>query len=276
MIFAAAMLMFGSCKNNSAISEKPVITVSIEPQRWLLERIVGDHMEVRTLMARGGNPENYEPAFSHLADLEKSLCYMKMGNLGFETAIVSRISANIPDLKIVNTSDSIDLIVDDDGHDHGIDPHVWSSARNARIISRNMLRTVSELDPRNADDYKANFINLSHTIDSIDSVCAVILAPLNNRSFLVRHPSLSYFARDYNLEQISVGAEGKEHSIPDTRDVLKKAAESNASVYLIQQDFDASKASGLIGESLRVVSINPLNYDWPSELLHTADAIAGR
>lgn len=271
-------MIFGSCKNHSLPDEKPIITVSIEPQRWMLQRITGNRMEVRTLLARGGNPENYEPSFSHLADLENSSLYIKMGNLGFEQALIGRITSGFPNLTIVNASDSIDLIIDNHGHDNGIDPHVWSSTQNARIISRNMLRAVKNLDPKNAKFYDTNYAELIQTIDSVDAVCRELVADLPSATFVVWHPSLSYFARDYNLHQLSVGAEGKEHSIINTRRVLDLINQENAAVMLVQQDFDVAKAAAIINgdNQLRVESINPLNYEWDKELVHTAKAIAGR
>ncbi len=200
-----------------------MITVSIEPQRWLLEQIVGDRMEVRTLLSAGGDPESYEPAFSHLATLEESRCYMCVGNLGFEAAVIDKIRANNPDLKIVNVSDSIEYIVSAEcGHDHGIDPHVWSSAANARIMAENMLRNVSELDPEHSDEYYSNFIAHIATIPSVDSVCRDLLAPLKGGAFVVWHPSLSYFARDYGLQQIAVGAEGKEPSVGEMQEMIDR------------------------------------------------------
>lgn len=279
VISAAAALGLGSCIN-SVGNSKPVITVSIEPQRWLLERIVGDKMEVRTLLSTGGNPESYEPAFSHMATLEESTCYMQVGNLGFEAAIIDKVRANNPRLRIVTTSDSITYITGGhhNGHSNGIDPHVWSSASNARIMAENMLRTVKEIDPANADAYTANFIALTARIDSVDSVCRTILTPLQGSAFMVWHPSLSYFARDYGLTQIAVGSEGKEQSVADTRAIIDRMDRSQASVFLVQKDFDTSRASVVASDNaaaMRISTINPLNYDWDSELLHTARAIAG-
>ena len=279
VIVAAAGLALGSCNRSAAPeAEKPVLTVCIEPQRWLLERIVGDRMEVRTLMARGGNPESYEPTFADLAKLESGVCFFEVGHLPFEAAIVDKVRANKPDLKIINSSDSIRLIVDDHGHDHGIDPHVWNSTANARIIAANMLRAVKDLDPEGSATYEANFRRLNAVIDSVDSVCAAILEPAAGASFIVWHPSLSYFARDYGLHQLAVGAEGKEHSVHNTRDVVNHIAEHGASVFLVQKDFDTSKADVIAksGANTRVETINPLNYEWDNELINTARAIAGR
>ncbi|MDE7336352.1 MAG: zinc ABC transporter substrate-binding protein [Muribaculaceae bacterium] len=277
IVIAAAGLLTGSCNRSANQPEKPVITVSIEPQRWLLERIAGDRFEVNSLMARGGNPESYEPSFADLAKLESSACYIKVGHLPFEAAIIEKIRSNRPDLKIVDSSDSIELISDDHGHDHGVDPHVWNSPRNVRIMAGNMLGALKAIDPDGAAVYDANFAALSASIDSVDALCASILAPVSGETFIVWHPSLSYFARDYGLHQLAVGAEGKEHSVDDTRKIVNHIAEHGASVFLVQKDFDTSKADVIArsGGNLRVETINPLNYDWDSELVETARAIAG-
>jgi zinc transport system substrate-binding protein len=281
-----SLLSLGSCKD-SAVSGKPVVTVSIEPQRWLLEQIVGDKMEVQSLLARGGNPESYEPAFSHLELLERSRAYFCVGNLGFETAILEKVRANNPDLPIVMTSDSIDIIYNTHKHhhygnaDHGTthneaDPHTWSSAANAKIMAENMLRALTQLDTVNAAYYTARYVGLAQRIDSVDHAVRAILEPHRGEAFMVWHPSLSYFARDYGLRQIALGFEGKEFSVADTRAVIDSAAQLHASVLMVQKDFDRAKSDPIAkGSSMRVETINPLNYDWDQEMLHTARCIAG-
>lgn len=266
-------MLIGGC-NNTDSRPKPTITVSIEPQRWLLERIVGDRMEVNTLIANGANPESYEPSFAHLANLERSVCFMQIGNLAFETSLTDKISANNPGLKIVDTSAGIRLITGDHGHDHGIDPHVWNSARNARIIARNMLNAIIDIDPEGADSYRSNFSRLCASIDSVDSICSTLLAPHGSASFMVVHPSLSYFARDYGLHQLPVGTEGKEHSVADARRALDEANEHNARVFLVDKDFNEANAAVIAGSGIKTATINPLNYEWDTELTQTARAIA--
>ena len=273
---AFGSLLSTGCRNRAADKlNKPVLTVSIEPQRWMLERIVGDKMAVSSLLARGGNPENYEPAFSHLASLEQSEAYFCVGNSGFEEAILQKVRANNPSLPIIVTSDSIALIHDEHaGHNHGVDPHVWSSAKNARTMAENMYREVIKIDPRNKDTYTKNLINLLQSIDSVNSVCDSILTPAKGSSFLVWHPSLSYFARDYGLNQVTLGAEGKELSVKDTQNLINQVDSLGAKVFLVQKDFDNTRADAITAGRLKVATIDPLNYDWASELVHTAKSIA--
>lgn len=273
---------------------KPVVSVSIEPERALLEQIAGDRLEVRSLMAKGGNPESYEPSFSHLANLRNSLAYFRMGNLGFESAILEKVMAGNPDLPIYCVSDSICLIAGTHGHSHShadehadghahetqaYDPHTWTSVKNARIIAANMLRGLKEVDPANADYYTANFIRLTAGLDSLDAALTRKLEPHRGETFVVWHPSLSYFARDYGLHQLSLGDENKEPSVAMTRSLIDSARASGARVMFLQQDFDRSRVQSITdasasGEAMRTVTINPLSPRWADELTAIADAIA--
>ncbi len=274
--------MLGSCASSSQ-PEKPTITVSIEPQRWLLERIVGNKINVNTILATGADPEIFEPSFSSMKMLEQSICYMKMGNFGFEKQIVERIKTNHPDINIVNSADSVQLIIEEHhehchgGHEHGIDPHVWNSAENARIIATNMYRAVIKLDSINQDNYRENYHKLIQHIDSVDSVCAKTLQQAAGKAFVVWHPSLSYFARDYGLQQIAIGTEGKDLSISETKHILGHIQQNKAIVFLVENNADINRAKVIAAEipSIRISTICPLNYDWDQEIMQTAASIAG-
>lgn len=287
LMVAVAIVVFVVGCADPAARKIPVVSVSIEPQRWLLEQIVGDKMEVRSLMGNGGNPEHYEPTFSHLANLEKSVAYFQVGNLGFESAIMEKVQANNPDLPIYCVSDSIRMILDTHHHDHhkdseeclAYDPHTWSSVKNAKIMAANMLRGMKEVDADNAAYYTRNFITLSHKLDSLDLMLTEKLAPVCGGSFIVRHPSLSYFARDYGLTQLALGMENKELSVEETRSLIDRARSAGTTVFFIQKDFDRSQAVAItdgLGSDIKLISINPLAYEWADEIQVVADAIAGK
>lgn len=277
-VCAALFFSFSSCTQSPVVRPKPVISVSIEPQRWLLEQIVGDRMEVKTLMANGGNPETYEPSFSHLANICRSLAFFQVGNLGFETAIIEKVRANNPAMPIFCVTDSVRLIHEHDcgNHSHGaVDPHTWSSAVNAKVMAANMLRGMIEIDSVHSEEYINNFIALSDRLDSLDLRLREILP--EGAAFIVWHPSLSYFARDYGLHQIALGAEGREPSVADLRRLLGRAASSDACVFLIQRDFDRNQADALVaglGGHIKVAEFSPLSYDFDNQLISIAESIA--
>ena len=90
----AVMLMVLACCGSKPTDGKPTLTVSIPPQKYLLEQIVGDKYEVNSLLAPGTNPENYDPSMNHLVGLQRSEAYFRLGNLGFEAAALPKISEN--------------------------------------------------------------------------------------------------------------------------------------------------------------------------------------
>ena len=260
---------------------QPIVTVSIEPQRYLLEQIVGDKVQVRSLLTEGANPETYDPTVTHMFNLGNSQGYLLIGNIGFEAAIADKVSEANPDLPTYNTSEGVIPVYGTHSHgDHvheSIDPHTWTSVKNARVITANMLAAMKELDPANADYYQKNFNNFSQRLDSLDTLIARRLANCHGKAFMVWHPSLSYFARDYGLEQIVVGnAEHKESSIAELRASIEKGRSQGARIFFFQKDYDSRQVAAINNEFAAVeVDINPLSYDWWDEMIKITDAIAG-
>ena len=80
-----------------------IISVTIEPQRYFVEKIVGDKFEVNTIVPAGTSPETYDPSPSQMVDLGKSSLYFKVGYLGFENAWGQTLKDNNVDVKIINT-----------------------------------------------------------------------------------------------------------------------------------------------------------------------------
>ncbi len=272
----AAMILI-SCGNS--VQEKRMITVSILPQKFMLKKIVGDRFEISCMLNEGNNPEAYEPSMTHLMNIEHSVAYFCIGYIGFEDAIVGKAHVNNPDLKIFNTSKGVEVIrgthFSPEGEHNEADPHLWTSVANAIKISQNMLAAVVELDPDNADEYTRNFNAFKSELDSLDSRIKSQLAGKQGSAFLVWHPSLSYFARDYGLRQVSLEYEGKEIPIDKLKQNIDAARESGAHVLFVQREFDSRQAE-TIGEELgvKMVKINPMSYNWETELENIANAIA--
>lgn len=283
-IIPALMLLavtLGGCR---PAQERPVITVSIEPQRYLLEQIVGDRYEINCLLAEGANPETYDPSMTRLLNLEHSSAYMMAGHLPFEEAIISKVERNNPDLPLVDTSAGIEPITgthsehyhSDDAHHHAeTDPHIWTSVKNARIMASNMLAAMKQNDPDHADYYTGRYNRLDARLDSLDRAFTAQLAPAAGQTFAVWHPSLSYFARDYDLNQLSLSPEGKEASVTRLKAAADSAVASGVKVLFFQQGIDSRQAlvaNEEIGATL--VEINPLAYDWQTQITAVADALS--
>lgn len=283
LLGAAAVAAFSGC--SSKVSSRPVVTVSIDPQKWLLDSIVGDKVEVRSLLPGDANPENFDPPLAALKSASGGILYMKMGHLPWEDALALRLKDGNGRLRVVDTSEGIDLIADsghshlhddgDDHHDHaGTDPHKWTSVRNARVIASNMLDAMVEADPVNADEYRRRHAELDRGLARMDSAMSARLAPLRGQGFMVWHPSLSYFARDYGLTQIALGGGGKEISLPGLMDRLRSVSASPGRlVMFVQPQMDESGRSDAIVQATgaRKAMFNPMAADWDKTMMQLVD-----
>lgn len=259
---------------------KHLLAVSVEPQRAMLQEIAGDGYEVVTLLANGANPETFEPTMKTRMAIEKADAYFTTGKMPFETATARSLPETV---RIVDTSAGIEPVYGthdhghgEVGHEHGeADPHTWVSVRNARVMAQNMRDALVETDPENADVFTANHARLDARLDSLDKAIGRRLEGAH-KAFAVWHPSLSYFARDYGLKQISVGFENKEMSPKRIAHVRDEARDEGVRVFFFQKEYDSRQAETL-NEAIgaKMVTINPMAYDWEQELTKIAEAMAG-
>ncbi len=284
LLIITAMAFLCACGAGSGgQSDARNLTVSLEPQRYLLEKIAGPDWTVTALLGRGEDPENFDPSISDLKKLHDSKVYFKTGTLEFEKQLESRMPDGI---RFYDTSVGIDVITGTHGncrhhdhniagHDHEGDPHTWTSVRNAKIMSRNMLSAMIEISPSDSAVFRENYRRLIAELDSCDSVIASLLEPLKGKAFMVWHPSLSYFARDYGLRQLSMGMDNKEMSARDFKRRIDMVRSEDALVFLVQPDFDTGRSEAIASAAgNRSATINTLVYDMPAELLRISQIIS--
>lgn len=293
LLLLSSCLLVAACtgrasKSNNGDEEKPVITVTLEPQRYFTEAIAGDKFKVVSMVPKGSSPETYDPVPQQLVSLGDSKAYFRIGYIGFEQTWMERLMNNTPHIQVFDTSKGIDLILNNgdhdhghghgphDGHTHAVEPHVWNSTANALIIAGNTYKALSQLNKANDAYYMARYDSLCQRIQHTDSLIRQQLsAPEAAKAFMIYHPALSYFARDYGLHQISIEEGGKEPSPAHLKDLIDLCKEEDVRVIFVQPEFDKRNAETIAQQTgTKVVPINPLSYDWEEEMLNVAKALA--
>ena len=276
------LLALSSCRNAEK-NDKPTITVTIEPLRYFTEAIAGDKFNVVSIVPEGSSPETYDPTPQQMVNLNKSIAYLRIGYIGFEQSWISKLQENFPELSFYDTSAGVNLIHQqcshshsknrEEKHAHGIEPHIWNSTENAKIIANNICNALEEIDNRNSDYYQHKLDSITEIIERTDNEIRNIIAGAE-KTFLIYHPALTYFARDYSLEQISIEEGGKEPSPAHLQSLIKLCREKNAKVIFVQQEFDMRNAETIAKElGVKVIPVNPLNYNWTEEMTNTAKAL---
>jgi zinc transport system substrate-binding protein len=269
VIFAAC----GSNKKKEKSAEANVITVSILPQETFVKKIAGDDFEVNVLIPPGSSPAAYTLLPSQLKDITQSAIWFRIGYIGFEHSWKDKIAQANSDMKVVNLAEGLDLIAEDKvqhgDHFHleGVDPHVWLSPSMVKQMAKRILDELSDLKPGKAAEYKANYMSFVKECDQLDVELRNALKDYQGRKFIVFHPSLSYYAREYGLDQYSLETGGKEPTPQHLKQVVDLAKKENIQVIYIQSEFDRDHARVFAEEiNGKVIQVWPLNPDWANNL----------
>jgi zinc transport system substrate-binding protein len=197
--------------------------------------------------------------------------------------VVADTSAGIERIPVATTVTAVDaqVEVEEDDHDHdhddegGLDPHVWLSPENGKIITENMLNGLIEVAPEHEADFRSNAEALIADIDTLHSQIKDILAGDQARAFMVFHPAWGYFAKQYDLEQIAVQVGGQDPSASELADLVDIAQEREITVVFVQPSFNSASADALAQEiGGTVAPANPLAEDWLENLRSVANAFA--
>lgn len=261
-------------------TEKPAVTVTvtvtISPYKYFVDQIAQGKVDVNVMVSNGNNPETYEPYAQQMMELSKSALYLKVGSIGFEQTWMKKLQDNAPDMKVIDTSVGIKPAKTPGGN---IDPHVWMSCSNARIIASNILKALCELEPKNKAFFEKNYQSLLSIIDKRDSTIRESFKkdPDLVRKFVIYHPILTYFARDYQLEQLAIEEEGREPSASQLKSLIERARKEKIKFCLIQAEFANRNTTTFINEShTKPMDINPLQGDWNWAMQEAAAAVQGK
>lgn len=269
ILFLILSILLTACTETSPTGNFHV-TASIEPLRYAIESVAGQDVSVTTLTPAGGSAETYQPTPAQIADLSESDAYIRVGTLGFEQTRLRKATENMPHLFAISASAGIPAL----SHESGEDPHTWVSPISMRIIIDNIVDALCEIDTMHAAQYEARQKQMTARIDSIDHRLRTMLADAPCRTFLINHPALGYFARDYGFRQLAVEHDGKEASAERIANLTRQCREEGVRVVFIQKGHSGRGAESIAREiGAKVVEINPLAYDWEAEILKIASAL---
>ncbi|TKX31047.1 metal ABC transporter solute-binding protein, Zn/Mn family [Campylobacter aviculae] len=253
----------------------PLISVSIAPQAFFVEKIAADTLKINVILPSNANEHHFEFKPSVMKKLEKSDIYFTIG-LEFEKVFMEKFRHNFPKLEIVDMQKNISLMDFEDSHHHQQkDPHTWLDPVLVQTMAVNIYDTLIQKYPQNKDLYKKNLDQFLAELDRLNLQISSKLEKLKQREFVVYHPSWTYFAKRYHLTQIPVEILGKEPKIKDLQKLITLVKEKNIKTIFVQNGFPEKAAKTLAREcNAKIFEINHLSKDWENELLRTSDALA--
>jgi zinc transport system substrate-binding protein len=264
------------------------VFVSILPQKYFVEKIGGDLVEVSVMVQPGASPATYEPKPRQMVALAKTRIYFAIG-VPFEAAWLEKVAATNSRMQVVHTETGIERmpmkphyrhggvrpqVEIEHRHDHlGVkDPHIWLSPPLVTQQARSIFCTLAALDPHHLASYEINYKKFIIELVDLDlELKRVFDRNGEHTEFMVFHPSWGYFARAYGLRQVPIEIEGKEPKPEELKDLVKYAKARGAKVVFVQPQF-SQQAAQMIAQAIggQVAQVDPLAPDWANNLREVA------
>jgi zinc transport system substrate-binding protein len=276
LTFFLAVFM-AACSNREPRAE--VVSVSIMPLQYFVDRLTGEALEVNVMVPEGASHGTYSPTARQMQKLSDSGIYFRFGYLGYEQAFIRRLGELNPELVEVDLSSQVELIRGeavvhgDHVHEGGIDPHVWMSPKAVLSLMPAIRESLAEVFPQHREAIHKNYPAFVGEIEMLHQEMLKVTQQMQQKRFLIFHPALSYLARDYGLEQVSIEHEGKEPSPAQLSRLIADARAEEIPVIFIQEEYDKRNAELVASETgAALVGINPLSYDWMQEMNRLMEA----
>ncbi|SPF34556.1 Periplasmic solute binding protein [Syntrophobacter sp. SbD1] len=267
------------------------VAVSILPQRYFVEKIGGQFVQVEVMVPPGATPETYEPKPGQMSALSRARIYFACG-VPFETIWLPKLISVNPKIVMVHTEKDIKKRAME-AHSHpgesahhthegtgsdeepGGDPHIWLSPPLVSMQARAIFEALAAADPQNRAAYETNYRGFASELVELDLFLSRLFgADGKHGSFMVFHPAWGYFADAYGLRQAPVQIEGKEPKARDLDEYIKRARELGVKVVFIQPQY-SPKTAQTIAQAIggKLVEADDLAPDWEKNLRQVAEQI---
>ncbi len=267
---------------------RPVVFVSILPQKFFVQQISGDLFDVEVMVPPGASPHTYEPKPSQMKKLAEARIYFTIG-IALEDAWLGRFATINPEMKLVRTEAGINKLAMAEHHhgenkggsghtehqeDSGLDPHIWLSPALVKKQAETIKGSLVQLDPENQELIAGKYTKFIARIDDLDQRLREVLKEKKGLRFMVFHPSWGYFADSYGLVQVAVEIEGKSPKPAHLQRLVKLARDEQISVVFAQPQFSRKSAEVIAREiGGEVILIDPLAEDWLANMEGVAETL---
>ena len=220
----ALLLLLSACGQSVEEDTNPdqlTVVATVFPAYDFARAVGGDLADVQLLLPPGTESHSYEPTPADILAVQDCDLFIYLGGESdtWVETILESVELRGQTLRMV---DCVPLLEEEtvegmesyeEGHDHdhdeapglgevvGYDEHVWTSPKNAALITRAVGDKLAELDPANADTYAANSADYAAQIEDLDREFADFFAGVEDRTMVFgdRFP-LRYFAEEFNID----------------------------------------------------------------------------
>lgn len=250
---------------SSVLFARVTYTVTIEPQKFFLERIGQSKIKVKTIY-EGVNFTKSLPHV-HFRKFAYSDVYFTIG-LPAEEEYAKELLGFNSDIKVIDTSINVERLY----YDGKVNPYFWLDPLKVKEIIDIMLKTLIEKDPSNKEYFESNYQALLIELDKIFLRLKGTLFSSTN-AVLVFNEKLDYFLRRFDVRYYR--ADNKVLSGPKFTEIYRMSKEKNIKYLIIDETINYEVYNTWSNaNNMEVIESDVYSYNWFSDLFVLSDKIA--
>lgn len=212
----AALTITALCSCSKTAPEdngKLNVVTTIFPAYDFTRQIAGENINLTMLLKAGTESHTYEPSPQDIITIQNADLFIYTGGEGdtWVDGILSSMDTPVPTLKMMDCVNAVEeelvegMQGEAESEEHSDEPeydeHVWTSPKNAVLISEKISEKLQELDSANKDSYKAAALEYSKKLNALDKEFSDVVASSAHKTLVFgdRFP-MRYFADAYGLD----------------------------------------------------------------------------
>lgn len=214
-----------------ATAAEPQVVTSILPLQSLAANVMRGVATPDLLVDGAATPHSFQLRPSDAASLQNADLVIWVGE-GLETFLEAPLASlpakarvlelgEAPGISLLPIREDLMWHIEEEGHDHDdehghegdghehdhahgdYDAHLWLDAGNAMATVEAIAAELVEIDPANAEIYRANAADTVERLSALNADLLRRLEPLVGRPYVVFHDAYQYFEASYGLTPIA-------------------------------------------------------------------------
>lgn len=253
-VAAAALLLTGCGSGGSDGAGRIVVTTNILGD--VVQELVGDQVEVMTLMPPDADPHSFEVSAQEAARIGTADLLISNG-LGLEEGVQHLVDAAESDgVPVSVAGDSIDTLPAGDAEGAGPDPHFWTDpARMSTVVDSLATAILEHVPGMDEGELNESVAAYKDELDALDAELEADFAaiPAERRSLVTDHHVFGYLAERYDFEVVGAvipsGTTLAAPSAADLADLASTIREAGVPAIFVQSTQPARLAEVLAQEA---------------------------
>lgn len=221
LLLAGVLLLGALCGCSAPAKQEEGLSVvaTIFPQYDFARQVMGSSDDLTMLLRPGQEVHSYEPTPQDIIAIQNCDLFIYVGgesDAWIEDVLEGMDTSHMVILSLMDLVDPLEEDTDsvlenpeehshEDGeathlHEEEYDEHVWTSPKNAMLITQAICDALCNIDPSNAQIYRQNTVAYLEQLEELDQDFREVIGSASRDTLIFgdRFPLL-YFVREYGL-----------------------------------------------------------------------------